>query len=101
MQYVRGSNKEPLYPHKNVERSHVRFVDDKYIDSSRVVKFDTKMGGVVAHLPNTLHSSLPNTTDEPRRAWILHFSPYGQVEPLLPVNLIHYSKLLVQSWLQG
>jgi hypothetical protein len=100
MQYVSGSNKGPLYAHHKLEGSHTRFVDDDIIDLSKVVKCNTKIGGVVAHLPDTLHSSLPNITDEVRRAWTIHFSPYGQLEPLLPINLIHYSKFLMQSWLQ-
>jgi ectoine hydroxylase-related dioxygenase (phytanoyl-CoA dioxygenase family) len=47
-------------------------------------------GDVIIHLPKTLHGSTTNAGAKTRKAWILHFSPYGRYEPVLPTNLAYY-----------
>jgi len=42
------------------------------------------VGGVTVHTPLTLHYTSPNITDDVRRAWIIHFGPFGQLAKLHP-----------------
>jgi hypothetical protein len=95
MQYVEASNKGPVYQHERYENSQELYVENKFIDASKLIMHDVKVGDVIAHLPTTLHSSRPNFSNEMRKAWIIHFGRYGLYEPILPVNLLHYIGLLL------
>ena len=90
MRYVSGSHKLPLVEHTKHRVSHTLSAVSSAIDESQIVACEASLGDVIAHLPNTLHSSTPNQSANTRKAWIIHFSPYGQLEPLLPGNLINY-----------
>lgn len=90
MQYVRGSHKSACLKHSKHEVAHSLAIQDELIENHRVEQCDAKIGDVIIHLPLTIHSSLPNKSNITRKAWILHFSPYGRIEPFLPHNLLHY-----------
>jgi hypothetical protein len=76
MQYIRGSNQGPLYPHrspKNDPRIHgLETVSQP--DLTNCVAVPMRAGDAVIHLSRTLHSAGVNTTDQPRRAYILGYS---------------------------
>ena len=57
-----------------------------------ITSCETNVGDMILHLPLTLHSSFPNNSDEVRKAWILHFGPYGRFEAFKLSNLMHLSK---------
>lgn len=101
MQYVSASHKGKLFHHERVEKSYSLSVHDDCICRDKVVQCNVSVGDVIAHLPMTLHSSLPNNSDSVRKAWILHFSPYGQFEPLLPSNLLYYAKSKIKTILKS
>ena len=90
MKYIAGSHKEKFFPHNKHPLSDTLFVSEDRINELNVVKLQVVIGDVVIHLPKTLHSSLPNMSDEKRKAWIVHFGPYGCYEPILPSNLLYY-----------
>jgi ectoine hydroxylase-related dioxygenase (phytanoyl-CoA dioxygenase family) len=76
MQYIRGSNLGPLYPHRsphNNPRIHgLETVSPP--DLSNRVAVPVRAGDAVIHLSRTLHSAGVNTTDQPRRAYVLGYS---------------------------
>ena len=76
MQYISGSNHLPLYPHRspgNDPRIHGLEVVDPPDLRDRVF-VPVKAGSAVIHLSRTLHAAGINTSDEPRRAYILGYS---------------------------
>jgi Phytanoyl-CoA dioxygenase (PhyH) len=76
MLYIRGSNQGPLYPHRspnNDPRIHgLETVSQP--DMTHCVAVPMRAGDAVIHLSRTLHSAGVNTTDQPRRAYILGYS---------------------------
>lgn len=98
MRYVRNSHKLPLFPHMNYATSNTLFLNFKEEWDQDVVVCEAKIGDVILHLPNTIHGSQPNHGSCMRRAWILHFSPYGRYEVFLPHNLLHNMTNRIRSW---
>ncbi|PHQ26341.1 hypothetical protein CLH62_01705 [Marinobacter guineae] len=90
MQYVPGSHRFGNLAHQRYSKGHALFTKIDGLASFDSVQVTANLGDVIIHLPQTLHSSLPNQTDEMRKAWIIHFSPYGYWEPLLPKNILWY-----------
>lgn len=71
MQFVPGSNNQEVLPHHpigNDPRVHGLEVDD--FDETQIVPCPVPAGGATIHHCRTLHYAGPNTTDEPRRAYI-------------------------------
>ena len=76
MQYIRGSNLGPLYPHRS-PRNDPRIHGLETIvppDLTNCVAVPMRAGDAVIHLSRTLHSAGVNTGNEPRRAYILGYS---------------------------
>ncbi|HEY2465299.1 MAG TPA: phytanoyl-CoA dioxygenase family protein [Steroidobacteraceae bacterium] len=76
MQYIRGSNHGPLYPHRsprNDPRIH-GLETASPPDLTNCVAVPMRAGDAVIHLSRTLHSAGVNTSDQPRRAYVLGFS---------------------------
>jgi hypothetical protein len=88
MRYVKSSHRGPALPHRKDALGQL-FVDRDLIDLSSTTSCEAKLGDVIVHTPRTLHSSFPVTCNLRRRAWILHFGPYGRLEPFMPDNLLH------------
>jgi hypothetical protein len=86
MQFIPGSHAAGLVRHHCGANGHVRtaVVDDM----GAAVACPLPLGGVTIHSPLTLHYSGPNETDLVRRAWILHFGPWGRLAKLHPSILI-------------
>jgi hypothetical protein len=76
MQYIRGSNHGPLHPHRS-PRNDPRIHGLETIslpDLRNCVSVPMRAGDAVIHLSRTLHSAGANSTDQPRRAYVLGFS---------------------------
>ena len=61
-----------MLPHRHVNDDpavHALFTEPEAADIARAVPVPVPAGGAVFHHSRTLHSSGPNTTDKPRRAW--------------------------------
>ncbi|WP_407070022.1 phytanoyl-CoA dioxygenase family protein [Marinobacter sp.] len=87
MQYVPSSHRLGNLRHQRSANGHTLYAKLDGRACEGAVQVTANLGDVILHLPQTLHSSLPNNSDEIRKAWIVHFSPYGYWEPLLPQNL--------------
>jgi hypothetical protein len=76
MLYVRGSNHGPLHPHrspKNDPRIHgLQTVTPP--DLTHCMAAQIPAGGAVIHHSRTLHSAGINTSEQPRRAYVLGFA---------------------------
>ncbi|MDK8465524.1 phytanoyl-CoA dioxygenase family protein [Marinobacter sp. SS13-12] len=92
MQYVPGSHRLGNLRHQRSATAHTLFAKLDGRACEDAVQVTASLGDVIIHLPQTLHSSLPNHSGEIRKAWIVHFSPYGYWEPLLPQNLLWYAQ---------
>ena len=76
MRYIRGSNHGPLYPHRS-PRNDPRIHGLETIsppDLTNCVAIPMRAGDAVIHLSRTLHSAGVNTSDQPRRAYVLGYS---------------------------
>jgi hypothetical protein len=85
MQYIRGSNLGPLYPHRS-PRNDPRIHGLETIslpDLTNCVAVPVRAGDAVIHLSRTLHSAGVNTGDQPRRAYILGYSVRTRRDQLL------------------
>lgn len=72
MQFIPGSHKGDVRWHRHIEDNpliHGLVTDD--VDPSRAVACPLSPGGATFHHSRTLHYTAPNTTDKPRRAYIL------------------------------
>jgi phytanoyl-CoA dioxygenase PhyH len=76
MRYIRGSNLGPLYPHQspgNDPRIHgLELVSPP--DLTNCVAVPMPAGGAVIHHSRTIHGAGGNSTDQPRRAYVLGYS---------------------------
>jgi ectoine hydroxylase-related dioxygenase (phytanoyl-CoA dioxygenase family) len=85
MRYIRGSNLGPLFPHQspnNDPRIHgLETVSPP--DLTHCVEVPMPAGSGVIHLSRTLHSAGPNTSGQPRRAYILGFAVKSHRHQLL------------------
>jgi hypothetical protein len=96
MNFIPGSHEEGLRAHHRRDHqpeAHALMVD--LVDTAKAVCCPLRVGGLTIHTPFTLHYSGPNDTAEVRRAWILHFGPYGRMGKLRP-NLLF--DRLVSRW---
>ena len=75
MQYIRGSNRGPLFAHRSPgddPRIHgLEIVSEP--DLSQCVAAPIRAGSAVIHHSRTVHGAGANHTDEPRRAYVLGF----------------------------
>lgn len=82
MQFIPRSHVGGLVRHRLAGNGHVRTAAvDADVQS---VACPLPVGGVTIHSPLTLHYTGPNMTDVVRRAWILHFGPWGRLAKLHP-----------------
>jgi ectoine hydroxylase-related dioxygenase (phytanoyl-CoA dioxygenase family) len=85
MQYIRGSNLGPLYPHRSPHNDpRIHGLETVSIpDLTNCVAVPMRAGDAVIHLSRTLHSAGVNTTDQPRRAYVLGFSVRARPDRIL------------------
>lgn len=96
MRYIRGSHRGPVLSHARDQLGNLS-VDSNLLDQTAIASCEMSLGDVLVHTPRTVHGSFAVTSGEIRRAWILHFGPYGRLEPLLPLNLLHNLTRRVKS----
>jgi hypothetical protein len=85
MQYIRGSNLGPLYPHRSPHNDpRIHGLETISVpDLTNCVAIPMRAGDAVIHLSRTLHSAGVNTTDQPRRAYVLGFSVRARPDRIL------------------
>lgn len=90
MRYIPGSHRNGLVEHSKNPKTDTLSVRADQIELTRLALVPVAQGDIIIHLPKTLHGSTTNSGMQTRKAWILHFSPYGRFEPALPTNLTYY-----------
>jgi ectoine hydroxylase-related dioxygenase (phytanoyl-CoA dioxygenase family) len=79
MQFVPGSHKRGLLPHRHDDDPRVNVLTvAEPVDPARAVACPLEMGGATFHHYQTLHYTAPNSTDRPRLAYPVEF----QVKPV-------------------
>ena len=80
MRYIRGSNHGPLFPHRspnNDPRIHgLETVTPP--DLANCVDVPMSAGSAVIHHYRTIHGAGPNTSNQPRRAYVLGYAVKGR-----------------------
>lgn len=82
MHFIPGSHARGFVEHATRADGHVR--EASTADAACAVACPIPVGGVTVHAPLTLHYTGPNRTADVRRAWILHFGPWGRLAKLHP-----------------
>jgi hypothetical protein len=85
MQYIRGSNLGPLYPHRSPRNDpRIHGLETVSIpDLTNCVAVPMRAGDAVIHLSRTLHSAGVNFSEQPRRAYVLGFSVRARRDRIL------------------
>ena len=92
MQYIPHDKAPHAIEHRKHETGHTLVAEPTEESLKHAEPISTKLGDLVVHTPTVLHSSLPNQSDQTRKAWIIHFNPYGPYEVLLPRNILGFVK---------
>jgi ectoine hydroxylase-related dioxygenase (phytanoyl-CoA dioxygenase family) len=85
MQYIRGSNLGPLFPHRS-PRNDPRIHGLETVslpDMTHCVAIPVRAGDAVIHHSRTLHGAGVNTSDQPRRAYVLGYSVRARPDRIL------------------
>ncbi|MFJ3928930.1 phytanoyl-CoA dioxygenase family protein [Streptomyces sp. NPDC090029] len=81
VQYVPGSHKWGVLPRPSSFTQHQNSLVDKLTEQQKEafkpVPAEVKKGSVLFHHPLTIHGSLPNTSDRPRRGTTIHVMADG------------------------
>lgn len=88
MEYLPGSHATGLQAHFRRPGSNylAQIVPASF--KKEAIACPCRKGDVLIHHPLTVHRSRPNTLQTTRKAWIVHFSPYGRMDLLFPQNLL-------------
>ena len=100
MWFLPGSHRRGVVPHTRVDNTSHTLVATG-VDDSAAVCGPVPVGGATVHTPLTLHMTGPNTTNEPRKAWVLHFARFGIAGQLHPVNLLRRLRLITHPSARG
>ncbi len=76
MHYLPRMHQDGLIRHQRHANGHVLMLP--WVDDSRAIACPLRAGDIVAHFPLTPHYASGNQTGQTRRAWILHFGPWGR-----------------------
>jgi hypothetical protein len=96
MEFIPGSHHK-LYPHRRRGGVTSPVLEVRDVDTSQVVRCPLPYGGLTVHHPRTLHHTGPNTTDEPRLAWIIQFR---ELESIRPSSLLDRGRYHVRKWVR-
>ena len=81
MEFIAGSHRNPLLHHDRFQRSSGTMGYATTLpDDSRRVACPLSVGGLTVHLPGTVHYCGRNASDRPRKAWIIQFARFGEVQ---------------------
>jgi ectoine hydroxylase-related dioxygenase (phytanoyl-CoA dioxygenase family) len=86
MRFIAASHRAGSLKHDRAARSHVRRVPE--VDESVATWCPLAAGGITIHTPRTLHATSGNRAGHIRKAWILHFGPWGTLAKLHPLSVI-------------
>jgi ectoine hydroxylase-related dioxygenase (phytanoyl-CoA dioxygenase family) len=83
---------QPLGPQRGQSNVFGSEIAPEFVDATRARPLTLAPGDVSAHHPNLIHGSLPNRSEEPRRALAVRYYPAGasrdnhaaQIGPLTP-----------------
>jgi hypothetical protein len=79
LRVIAGSHRQGLLPGLQGEgRLGPLFTDPRCFDESRQVAAEMPAGSLLFFHPHTVHGSLPNDSDDPRRALLFTYQPGGQ-----------------------
>lgn len=82
LRFIPRSHLRGPIAHSSHSGSTSRFVRD--IDESQAQICALRSGDISVHHPRTLHAASGNKSDGVRRAWIVHFGPFGRLGKLHP-----------------
>ncbi len=88
MEYLPGSHATGLQAHFRSPGSNYVALSVPASLKKEAIACPCHKGDVLIHHPLTVHRSRPNTLQATRKAWILHFSPFGRMDLLFPQNLL-------------
>jgi ectoine hydroxylase-related dioxygenase (phytanoyl-CoA dioxygenase family) len=75
---IRGSHRKGMLPGLAGDGElGALFTDPAYFDEAEQVLFEVPAGSLVFFSPHSVHGSLPNESDEPRRAFVITYQPGG------------------------
>lgn len=74
LQFVKENYYEML-PHESAYATNSHTLKVRVPPQRNIHTLKINRGDVSLHTPLTLHSSLPNNSDEVRKVWIIHFGP--------------------------
>ena len=79
VRFIPGSHKR-VVPHHEIVTDNPNNITTKpgLVDPSKEVPVEMKAGSVCIHHSLAVHRSLPNTSDAPRRGWVLIYLPAQQ-----------------------
>lgn len=77
MQFLPGSHRHPVVHRPRGGDPLADALEAVDVDEAAAVACPLPAGGATIHHPGVLHHTGPNTTDEPRVAWILQFRQEG------------------------
>jgi ectoine hydroxylase-related dioxygenase (phytanoyl-CoA dioxygenase family) len=85
MQYIRGSNLGPLFPHRSPRNDpRIHGLETVSVpDMTNCVAIPVRAGDAVIHHSRTLHGAGVNTSDQPRRAYVLGYSVRARPDRIL------------------
>lgn len=86
MHFVPGSHRTGFLQHSR--RSGKAVLEAEGSTWPEAVACPIPEGGATIHTPLTLHYTGPNLSTEVRRAWIIHFGPWGRLAKLQPSVLL-------------
>lgn len=103
LRYIDGSHRDGIVPHEPVPgEAHNLAIPDAAIDRSRESLAIVRLGGVVFHHSETMHTSYRNASDRWRRAYATHWGHAGvtAVGDVVDTALYHdpaYAELVGQA----
>lgn len=86
MHFVPGSHRAGVLDHSRRDGKAVLEVEEATWPQD--IACPIPAGGATIHTPLTLHYTGPNRSDDVRRAWIIHFGPWGRLAKLHPSVLL-------------
>jgi hypothetical protein len=100
MRYELGSHQRGLLPHHRYDPADPYTLITNDIRPDRITDCPLDEGGMLIHLPLTLHAAFPNRSPQVRRVWALLFRPLGRYGFLAPSRLTQQLKLIHQRWVR-
>ena len=95
LQVIPGSHRGRIYDH-HVDGHFAGGISEDDFDDRGAVSLEVPAGGMSIHHARTLHGSLPNTSQQPRRLWLIQYCA-GDAWPLVDVDWKAYGEGFVRG----